>query len=63
MISGNQKIVKKNEFRLAKKPYLVGKKDGQETEEPEISVKKEKDIITEIEVKCVCGRIINIETR
>lgn len=62
-VEGPGKVIKGEKFRMDAKPFVVGMKDGGEQEEPEISVKKEKDLISSIEVKCLCGRVIHIDCR
>lgn len=57
------RIIKKNQFRMDSKPFIVGGRDGEELSEPDITVHKDKDFITGIEVKCVCGRVINIDCK
>ncbi|MBN2143858.1 MAG: hypothetical protein JW774_04455 [Candidatus Aureabacteria bacterium] len=61
IISENQKIIKSSVFRYNPRPFVLGS-GGEMPEEPEIKVKKnEQNVVTGIDVRCVCGRLIQIE--
>lgn len=60
-MENSKKVIKNDIFRLSPHPFVIGSKDGEEQKEPEIFLKREKDAVVAIEVKCVCGRLINIE--
>ena len=57
----NRNIIKSDQLHLIETPYVIGTKNGKALKEPEISVKKEEGLVKAIEVKCVCGKVINIE--
>ena len=59
--SGKRKLIKGNIFRFNNKPYYIGSSETEDSKEPEIVVNKENEVITGIEIKCVCGRTIHIE--
>jgi len=58
---GYKRIIKDEEFKCKDKPFVVGSKDGRELNEPEVSLIKNKDVVTAIEVKCTCGKVIKID--
>jgi hypothetical protein len=61
ILSENLNIIKSNIFRYNPYPYVLGS-GGEVSDEPEIKVKKNaQNVITSIEVRCVCGRLIQIE--
>jgi hypothetical protein len=60
MEDAGHKIIKADQFRLDAKPYVIGSQTG-DLKDPEISVRKENDRITGIDVKCTCGRVIHID--
>lgn len=56
-----KKLLKKESFKLDKKPYYVGMDNGNPLEEPEITIEKDGDAIKTIEVRCTCGKVIKLE--
>ena len=57
ILAQNKRVIKKDLFQYKQQPYVVG---GAE-KEPLVTVIKNKDVVTGIEVKCTCGRKIHIE--
>lgn len=56
-------IIKGENFKFTSSPYVVGTKDAKHPPEPEINIIKEKEFISAIEVKCICGRMIHIDCK
>lgn len=56
-------IIKGENFKFSSSPYVVGSKDAKHAAEPQINIIKEKEFVSAIEVKCVCGRTIHIDCK
>ena len=56
-------IIKGENFKFSSAPFVVGNKDSRCSADPEINIIKDKDFISAIEVKCLCGRTIHIDCK